>query len=424
MHDELGYTELTVNPSAYTSGLQFDEAVGLVDRLTRLAHSRGRRFGCKFSNTLEVLNHRTFFTADNKVQYLSGQPLYVITLTLTDVFRQAIGPHVPISYSAGIDQANFPHAVACGFVPVTVSTDLLRIGGYGRISTYLQSLEKAMTTVGATNIPRLHPERLRPGCRRREKAAADSQHADKSESTLAWASLLNTTVAAAKARADVRYRADKNRKVPTRIDSHLETFDCITCDKCLPVCPNAANFTYPTPIVAFDYQDVIIDPAGTVSVDLAKNFEITEAMQIACYSDFCNECGNCDTFCPEYGGPYIKKPTFYGSLETWQQAAPRDGFFIERTEKIARIRGRIKTADYALIWLPQSEKYEFTDGTARATFAAADHSLVEIEFAETLTAPHRLDLGVYHTLRHLLHGILDRRYINQINAAPNMAASV
>src|SRR5438034_3033321 len=34
LHDLLGYTELTVNPSAYTSGLQFDEALGLVDRLT------------------------------------------------------------------------------------------------------------------------------------------------------------------------------------------------------------------------------------------------------------------------------------------------------------------------------------------------------------------------------------------------------
>ncbi len=65
-------------------------------------------------------------------------------------------------------------------------------------------------------------------------------------------------------------------------------------------------------------------------------------MQIACYSDFCNECGNCDTFCPEYGGPYIKKPTFYGTQKSWLAAAPRDGFFIERTEKIARIVGRIK----------------------------------------------------------------------------------
>jgi putative selenate reductase len=416
LHDELGYTELTVNPTAYTSGLQFDEAVQLVDRLTRLAHSRGRRFGCKFSNTLEVLNHRTFFTPDNKIQYLSGQPLYVITLTLTDVFRQAVGPHVPISFSAGIDQANFPHAVACGFVPVTVSSDLLRIGGYGRISTYLQSLEKAMKSVGAASIDDYILKVFSQSDAAERKAAADTKQ-PLSSPALAWVGLLNTKIAAEKARADIRYRAAKNRKVPTRIDSHLETFDCITCDKCLPVCPNAANFTYPTPIVAFDYHDLLIDPVGTVGIDGAKKFEITESMQIACYADFCNECGNCDTFCPEYGGPYIKKPTFYGSAHSWQQAAPRDGFFIERAEKIVRIRGRIKNAEYALIWLPQPEKYEFTDGTARATLNAPDHSLITIEFANSLTAPHRLDLGIYHTLRHLLHGVLDRRFINQINAA-------
>src|SRR5439155_452747 len=77
LHDVLGYKDLTVNPSAYTSGLQYDEGVQLVNRLKHFAKTRGRSFGCKFSNTLEVLNHRTFFTPDNKVQYLSGQPLHV-----------------------------------------------------------------------------------------------------------------------------------------------------------------------------------------------------------------------------------------------------------------------------------------------------------------------------------------------------------
>src|SRR5438046_8344575 len=77
LHDLLGYRELTVNPSAYTSGLQFDESLQLTTRLTDFAKKRGRRFGAKFSNTLEVLNHREFFTRDNQVQYLSGQPLHV-----------------------------------------------------------------------------------------------------------------------------------------------------------------------------------------------------------------------------------------------------------------------------------------------------------------------------------------------------------
>ena len=174
-----------------------------------------------------------------------------------------------------------------------------------------------------------------------DKAASDP-HDKSPDAAVRWASLINTTIAAEKARKDSRYRADKNRKEPTRIDSHLVTFDCITCDKCLPVCPNAANFTYPTPIVAFDYQDLVVDSKGAVREGSTKHFEIKEKMQIACYSDFCNECGNCDTFCPEYGGPYIKKPTFYGGLKTWKEAAPRDGFVLQCDKNTARIHGRMK----------------------------------------------------------------------------------
>ena len=122
----------------------FDQSIAMCQRLTELAKSRGLAFGAKFSNTLEVLNHRDFFPKTEKVMYLSGPPLHVITLALTDVFRQAIGPEMPISYSAGVDRKNFPNMVACGFMPVTTCTDLLKTGGYGRLPPYLEDLAKAM----------------------------------------------------------------------------------------------------------------------------------------------------------------------------------------------------------------------------------------------------------------------------------------
>ncbi|MEK6676323.1 MAG: glutamate synthase, partial [Planctomycetota bacterium] len=100
LHDVLGYNELVVNPTAYDSVISFGESVELCDRLTAYAGRHGRRVGFKFSNTLEVLNHRDFFTGDNKVMYLSGPPLHVMTMTLTDEFRRAVGPDVPISFSA------------------------------------------------------------------------------------------------------------------------------------------------------------------------------------------------------------------------------------------------------------------------------------------------------------------------------------
>ena len=80
----------------------------------KLAASRGLQFGAKFSNTLEVENHRDFFQPTEKIMYLSGAPLHVITLTLAGEFRKAMGAAFPISFSAGVDRKNFANLVACG----------------------------------------------------------------------------------------------------------------------------------------------------------------------------------------------------------------------------------------------------------------------------------------------------------------------
>src|SRR5207244_348564 len=46
------------------------------------------------------------------------------------------------------------------------------------------------------------------------------------------AALLNTPALVAKATADPRYKAEKNRALPRKIGSKLWLFDCINCDKC------------------------------------------------------------------------------------------------------------------------------------------------------------------------------------------------
>ena len=420
LHAVLGYRDLRVNPKAYTSGLHFEEAVQICERLTAFAGRHGRRLGFKFSNTLEVQNHRDFFTRDNEIMYLSGQPLHVITLTLTDEFRSAVGPGVPISFSAGVDQHNFPLMVACGFVPITISTDLLRPGGYGRLPKYLERLASEMRSVGAENVEQFVLRRFAQVDAAREEAkpvpeTARGSHSDP-RPRMQEAALRNTTIAAQQAREDPRYRAEKNRNVPKRIDSQLEIFDCITCDKCLPVCPNAANFLYPTPIVAFDYHDLLIELDGHVREGPAKRFEITEEMQIACYADFCNECGNCDTFCPEYGGPYIKKPSFFGTRQSWERAAPRDGFFVNQSNGRRTITGRIRARTYRLSDSGNGEHREYDDGVVRV-FLSAKHEVERIEQSKTNEAAHEVEMGIYHTLRHLLEGVLDRQRINQVNAA-------
>ncbi|MBC8106416.1 MAG: glutamate synthase [Anaerolineae bacterium] len=418
LHEQLGYRELTVNPSAYESGLQYDEAIDLVARLKSFAATHGKNFGCKFSNTLEVLNHRDFFKPDNKVQYLSGQPLHVITMTLTDIFRQDIGPSVPISFSAGVDRQNFAQSVACGFVPVTICTDLLRPGGYGRLPGYMSTLAAEMKKVGASTVEDFILDAFgqREAARQRAIAIGGSV-TSVTLSAIQHASVLNTTIAADRARNDPRYRAEANRAVPKRINSHLVIFDCITCDKCIPVCPNAANFTYPTPLVDFEYRDVIIEANGATRPGDAHRFKIDKERQIANYADFCNECGNCDTFCPEYGGPFIQKPGFYSSEETYRKAAPRDGFFVWQTESGPAIRGRIKQLEHELRYDPARNAYHFMDGAVTVMMSANDHAPFAAECHHVNADQHVVSLGIYHTMRHLLSGILDRATVHQVNAS-------
>jgi len=397
LHDVMGYHELNVMPSAYTSGVDFDEAVAMVNRLSDFARQRGRRLGCKFGNTLEVLNDGRLFSTDNKVQYLSGAPLHVITMTLTDLFRRMVGAAMPISFSAGIDAKNFPAAVACGFIPVTTCTDLLKPGGYGRLAPYLRSLTTAMRDVKASDIDEFIL-----------KSAGENDD-------LSTASLANTSRAAEAARQDVRYRESHNSRPPKRVDSELATFDCLACDKCIPVCPNAANFVYHTQPTSFDYHDCLIEPNGSWSIDAeAKRFTIEQPCQIANFADFCNACGNCDTFCPEYGGPFIRKPQFYGRLETWTRMRPRDGFAISKDKTSTTIHGRIHGKEFSLA-VDAAGNMQFCDEGVVINCTGGSPEILSVQPTRPLSQLHRVDVGVLHMLRILHQGVLDGGHVNPVN---------
>src|SRR5579871_729737 len=152
LNGSLGYTQIRPHQESFDKDLQWDQALGLVRRLQALAHARGRVFGAKFSNTLVVENHKSFFPAAEKLMYLSGAPLHVLTFELCRAFREAYGAPLPISFSAGVDAKNFPDCVAAGFVPVTTCTDLLKPGGYARLPKYLEQLAVRMNARGVRTI--------------------------------------------------------------------------------------------------------------------------------------------------------------------------------------------------------------------------------------------------------------------------------
>src|SRR5436309_15285313 len=248
LHDVLGYGEVRTRPRDFEKDLQWGQALEITDRLSELARSRGRTFQVKLSNTLVVENHRPFFPASEAVMYLSGEPLHVITLNLVEKYRRA-RPDVPISFSAGVDARNYPDCAALGFTPITTCTDLLRPGGYGRLSKYAENLEERMRGLGVRRlgdyvvkaggqgeaaVERVAPEgplraallaSLCSGTVDLGGILTQAGQAALYDELVHVAALLNTPVLVEKATRDPRYRAEANRKPPRKIGPRLWLFD-------------------------------------------------------------------------------------------------------------------------------------------------------------------------------------------------------
>ena len=438
LHDLLGYTEIETRPEDFEKDLQWAQALEIVDRLSELAGSGGRGFGVKFSNTLVVKNHRSVFPASESVMYLSGQPLHVLTLNLLDRFRK-VRPDVPISFSAGVNNRNFPDCVALGLVPVTTCTDLLRPGGYGRLPKYMENLEQRMRSLGVRSLgdyvvkacgqgesairSLLPPGSLRAallaslGSERVDlrRPLAEAGQGDLYLRLVQQAAVLNTPPVVEKATADPRYRAQQNRAVPRRIGSRLWLFDCINCDKCVPDCPNDANFVYETMPLAVDYRNYRV-AAGKVEEVEGGRFEVGKAHQIANFQDFCNECGNCDTFCPEEGGPYIEKPRFFGSLEAWKELAQRDGFYCRRQDDVDAVWGRIQSREYHLEVDRPRDRGLFTDGVVKLELRHSERRVQSATVRAGAADGHALDFAAYLNMALAVDGVLDRRKANPVNA--------
>lgn len=438
LHDLLGYREIETRPGDFEKDLQWEQALEITDRLTELARSLGRTFQVKFSNTLVVKNHRSFFPSSEAVMYLSGEPLHVITLSLVEKYRRA-RPDVPISFSAGVDNRNFPDCAALGFTPITTCTDLLRPGGYGRLPKYLENLEERMRTLGVRRLGDYVVKACGegPAAIRQVVPAGplqdalleglSAQRVDLSgiltqagqgalyERLVQAAGVLNTPVVVDKVRKDPRFRAAQNRVVPRKIGSKLWLFDCINCDKCVPVCPNDANFVYFTTPQRREYATLRVQ-GGAVVAGEGGVLEVKKDHQLANFADFCNECGNCDTFCPEDGGPYVEKPRFFGSLEAWEHTKDRDGFFCRRDGERDRVWGRIRGREYELEIDRGAGTAVFTDRAIRVELDHRERRWLRFEALPGASDGHTLDLSAYLNLALAADGAMDAQRANPVNA--------
>ena len=87
------------------------------------------------------------------------------------------------------------------------------------------------------------------------------------------------------------------------------------CSKCVDVCPNRANISIAVPGFKDRYQTLHVDA-------------------------FCNECGNCASFCPWQGRPYKDKVTIFSLPQDFENST-NAGFLVEGSAVRARHAGKL-----------------------------------------------------------------------------------
>ncbi|SPP32103.1 hypothetical protein ARAF_1996 [Arsenophonus endosymbiont of Aleurodicus floccissimus] len=71
---------------------------------------------------------------------MSSRALFPLSINVATVLSRAFDGMLPISYSGGASQITIRDIFATGTRPITMATDLLKPGGYLRMTEYLREL--------------------------------------------------------------------------------------------------------------------------------------------------------------------------------------------------------------------------------------------------------------------------------------------
>ncbi|HNW37117.1 MAG TPA: putative selenate reductase subunit YgfK, partial [Candidatus Ozemobacteraceae bacterium] len=151
LNDVLGFVT-NVPDEAFGHDLKYPDAVKLIQNLRAASAEQKTQFSLKLTNTLESVNHKDVFPPNEKMMYMSGRALHPISIRVAAKLQNEFDGQLDLSFSAGADCFNLPHLIACGIKPVTVSSDVLKPGGYARQHQYLEELASQMHAENADSI--------------------------------------------------------------------------------------------------------------------------------------------------------------------------------------------------------------------------------------------------------------------------------
>jgi len=160
---KLGYDYITLDENAFSNDLQFDDCIPMLQRLIDFANMNNKFFGIKLSNTLGVLNESPKLYGNE--MYMSGRSLFPLTIKLANKIAKAFDGNISISYSGGVSIFNIKELLPTNITPITLVTDLLKPGGYLRLSqlsNFVKDLNfRKNSKINLTKLDKLSQDSLR-----------------------------------------------------------------------------------------------------------------------------------------------------------------------------------------------------------------------------------------------------------------------
>jgi putative selenate reductase len=153
------------------------------------------------------------------------------------------------------------------------------------------------------------------------------------------------------------------------------------CSVCVTVCPNRANNYYLTK--AADVPIWKVDFSGKdASFEIESYLKIQQKYQVLNVADFCNECGNCTTFCPTKGSPFSDKPRFCLTEKSFNQT--ENGFFLQNDRATSTLLHR--SGNKVMKLTKDETAYKFSDEEISVSFDLVDFHIIDFLKLETVNS--------------------------------------
>ena len=123
-------------------------------------------------------------------------------------------------------------------------------------------------------------------------------------------------------------------------------------------------------------------------------FRVDQPYQVLNIRDLCNECGNCTTFCPSSGRPFVDKPGLCLSVKSLNEE--QTGFFLsshaDREVLIYKEKENIRTLTLT------GGNYIYETNQVRAVISPGDFNLLEVKLLAPCVREARFSFAAWMSI--------------------------